>query len=343
MSWTKRIVVGLMLALPAVAAAQSGEKTLRTAWGHPDLQGVWDFRTITPMERPGELAGKQVLSAEEAAAYEAEVNRRQNRDLIDPAKGGASYPPESEGGVVPYNEFWYDRGSALVEGRRTSLVVDPPDGRIPPLTPEAENRLAARAKAREGVGRHEPTPGGWVGDIGPGHLAVRCLAGLNSGPPMDPGGYNQNVQLFQTADHVVLLNEMIHKVRVIPLDGREHLDARLRQWMGDSRGRWDGDSLVVETTNFLRETKFRDGLSDANLHLIERFTRASPSTLLYEVTVTDPTVWTRPWTYRIPMQKSDQPLYEYACHEGNYGLYNILTGTRAREKAAEEAAGTGSR
>ena len=192
--------------------------------------------------------------------------------------------------------------------------------------------------AREGVGRHEPTPGGWVEDIGPGHLAVRCLAGLNSGPPMEPGGYNQNVQVFQTPDHVVLLNEMIHKVRVIPLDGRSHLDARVRQWMGDSRGHWDGDTLVVETTNFLRETKFRDGLSDANLHVIERFTRAAPSTLIYEVTVTDPTVWIRPWTYRIPMQSSDQPLYEYACHEGNYGLYNILAGARVQER---EAAGAG--
>ena len=160
---------------------------------------------------------------------------------------------------------------------------------------------------------------------------------------MDPGAYNQNVQVFQTEDHVVLLNEMIHKVRVVPLDGREHIDASLRQWMGDSRGHWDGDTLVVETTNFLRETKFRDGLSDANLHVIERFTRVSPSTLMYDVAVTDPTVWTRPWAYQIPMQKSDQPLYEYACHEGNYGLYNILAGARAREQAEDDAASTSSR
>ena len=185
---TARIVIGLLLVMPADTAAQSNGDTPRTAWGHPDLQGVWDFRTITPMERPAALAGREVLTEEEAAAYEAEVNRRQNRDLIDPAKGGASYPPESEGGVVPYNEFWYDRGSALVAGRRTSLVVDPPDGRIPPLTAAARRRQAAGAQARTGVGRHEPTPGGWVEDIGPGHLAVRCLAGLNSGPPMDPGG-----------------------------------------------------------------------------------------------------------------------------------------------------------
>ena len=343
MSSTRWTLIGLLLTFPAVAFAQSEKQTPRTSWGHPDLQGVWDFRTITPMERPHELAGKQVLSEEEAAAYEAEVNRQQNRDLIDPAKGGASYAPESEGGVVPYNEFWYDRGSSLVEGRRTSLVVDPSDGRIPPLTAEAEKRRMAGAQAREGVGRHEPTPGGWVEDLGSGMLAVRCLAGLNSGPPMDPGAYNQNVQVFQTEDHVVLLNEMIHKVRVVPLDGREHIGASLRQWMGDSRGHWDGDTLVVETTNFLRETKFRDGLSDANLHVIERFTRVSPSTLMYDVAVTDPTVWTRPWAYQIPMQKSDQPLYEYACHEGNYGLYNILAGARAREQAEEDAASTNSR
>ncbi|MCY4600064.1 MAG: hypothetical protein OXF27_09110, partial [Acidobacteria bacterium] len=181
------------------------------------------------------------------------------------------------------------------------------------------------------------TPGGWVDDLGSGMFAVRCILGFNSGPPMTPAGYNQNVQLFQTEDHVVLLNEMVHSSRIVPLDGRDHVDADIRQWMGDSRGYWDGDTLVVETANFLRETSFRGGLSDANLRLTERFTRVSPSTLMYEVTVNDPTAWIRPWSYQIPMQRSDQPLYEYACHEGNYGLYNILAGARERE-AAEEAA-----
>ena len=187
------------------------------------------------------------------------------------------------------------------------------------------------------MSRHVPTPGGFVEDLGGGMFAVRCILGFNSGPPITPAGYNQNVQVFQTEDTVVLLNEMVHSARVVPLDGRDHIDAGIRQWMGDSRGYWDGDTLVVETRNFLRETSFRGGLSDANLHLTERFTRVSPSTLMYEVTVDDPTVWTRPWTYQIPMQRSDQPMYEYACHEGNYGLYNILAGAREKEQEEEAA------
>jgi hypothetical protein len=153
---------------------------------------------------------------------------------------------------------------------------------------------------------------------------------------MTPGGYNQNVQLFQTPDQVVLLNEMNHSFRVIPLDGRAY--AGLPQWTGESRGRWDGDTLVVETTNFLRETSFAQGQTDTHLRLTERFTRTSPQTLMYEATVDDPTVWIKPWTYEIPMQWNEQPLYEYACHEGNYGLYNILAGARAEEAEAEAAA-----
>ena len=317
------VAVVTIVTLTPVAVAAQDSTVPRTAWGAPDLQGVWDFRTLTPFERPRELAGKEVYSDEEVAEFEAARNAAiAVRDNQAPADV-----------VGNYNQFWFDANATAVETKRTSLVVDPPDGRMPPLTSAAAERRAVQMKAREGVTRHQPTPGGWVEDLGSGMFAVRCILGFNSGPPMTPAGYNQNVQVFQTEDHVVLLNEMVHSARVVPLDGREHVDHGIRQWMGDSRGRWEGDTLVVETTNFLRETSFRNGLSDANLNLIERFTRVSPDTLVYEVTVEDPTAWARPWTYEIPMQKSDQPLYEYACHEGNYGLYNILAGAREKEAA----------
>ena len=176
---------------------------------------------------------------------------------------------------------------------------------------------------------HEPTPGGFVEDLGPGGLQVRCILGFNSGPPMAPSAYNNNVQVFQTEDTVVLFAEMNHNARVVPLDGRERLDDGIRQWTGDSRGHWEGDTLVVTTTNFLRETNFQRGATTRNLTLSERFTRVSPGTLRYDVTIDDPTVWTRPWTYSVPMRKNPEPVYEYACHEGNYGLHNILAGAVA--------------
>ena len=318
--------VAVTALLPTGALAQESGVP-RTAWGAPDLQGVWDFRTLTPFERPAELENKDVYTADEVAAFEA----RRNAEI---AGRDDRVPADIVGN---YNQFWFDAGATAVATNRTSLVIDPPNGRLPPLTDAAQKRLTARRQARAGVTRHEPTPGGWVEDLGSGMFAVRCILGFNSGPPMTPAGYNQNVQVFQTEDHVVLHNEMVHSARIVPLDGRGSLDAGIRQWMGASRGYWDGDTLVVETANFLRETSFRNGLSDANLHLTERFTRVSPTTLMYEVTVDDPTAWIQPWTYQIPMQRSDQPLYEYACHEGNYGLYNILAGARERE-AAEAAA-----
>ena len=201
------------------------------------------------------------------------------------------------------------------------------------MTQAAMQRKDEMAMARRGLTRHQPTPGGWVEDLGADGLQLRCITGFNSGPPMTPGGYNQNVQLFQTPQYVALLNEMNHNVRMIPLDGRAHVD--LPQWTGNSRGHWEDDTLVVETTNFLRETSFASGQSDAHLQLVERFTRVSPQTLMYEATIDDPTVWSRTWTFQIPMQLNDQPVYEYACHEGNYGLYNILSGARYEEAAAE--------
>jgi len=315
---------------PSRLAAQAPAAARANAWSPPrtpdgqfDLEGVWDFSTITPLERPGGLGNKQTFTDEEAAAFERDENQRQNRDLIDPRKGSAQYLP---GSVIPYNEFWYERGDKIIGDKRTSLIVDPPDGRIPPLTPEAQQRLDAAAA----IARDEQL--GLVRADSPQSrsLADRCILGFNAGPPMTPGAYNNFVQITQSTGLVTLLVEMVHDVRVIPVDGRPHLPSSIRQYKGDSRGRWEGRTLVIETKNFLRETAFRG--SSANLHLIERFTRIAADTLLYEFTVDDPKTWTKPWTVAIPMKKADAPIYEYACHEGNYALRNILAGARAQEK-----------
>ena len=299
----------------SVAAATDPPTAPHTSWGDPDLQGIWDFRTITPLERPDELSGQEVLTAEEAAEFEARTLGERNKDLR--ATDGIS----AERDVAnAYNQFWWDYGDKLTEDRRTSLVVDPPDGKVP-RSPAAGERFAALAGA---VGR---TPAG--PEDRP--LWERCILGFNAGPPMLPSAYNNNVQLFQAPGTVVILNEMVHNVRVVPLDERPHLSHGLRQWTGDARGHWDGSTLVVETTNFLRETGFTG--AGARLHLIERFTRLDDDTLLYEFTVEDPDSFTRPWTAAIPMTKTDGPLFEYACHEGNYGMTNLLAGARADDAA----------
>ena len=236
---------------------------------------------MTPFERPADLAGKAVLTPAEEAAYLKEVFARQK--LSNNTAG-----PD-----------WWDLGT-LADGR-TSLILDPADGKVPPLTVEAQRRDAAR---------RQRGPSGWIDDLG---LNVRCLAWPQAGPPMVPGLYNNNVQIFQTRQHIVLLNEMIHDVRIIPLDGRPH--GTIRQWMGDARGRWDGTTLVVDTSNFNEKANFRG--SDDRLHLVERFTRVAPDRIDYAFTVEDPTVWTRPWTAAFPLRQTLGPVYEYACHEGN--------------------------
>jgi hypothetical protein len=330
--------VALLAPVPVDGQSASQATTAAKAWtvprtadGRPDLQGVWDFRTITPLERPVALGTKAFFTDEEARQFERDENQRQNRDLIDPETGGLMYPP---GGVVPYNEFWYDRGNKIVGTRRTSLIVDPPDGRLPTMTPEGQQEAELRAEEGRETQLGHPHADSWEDRP----LQERCLVGLNAGPPMTPGAYNNNFQLFQTPDYVVILTEMIHAARIVPLDGRPH--GNIRQWKGDSRGHWEGDTLVVDTTNFKRETNLPG--STANTHLIERFTRADANTLLYEFTVDDPTTWTRSWTAVVPMLKNEDPIYEYACHEGNYALAGILGGARAAEKAAEEAAKIGS-
>ncbi len=309
-----------VLLVPVAAGAQTAE-TPRTAWGAPDLQGVWDFRSLTPMERPAELADQEVFTAEEAASFSEEVIREQSRDQADIEAQAAT------GRVVPYNDFWFDWGSSVTT-ERTSLIVDPPDGRMPALTAAAERRRAAREAARAGVGRDEVAPGGWIDDLNP---PVRCITGFNQGPPMTPSAYNNNMQLFQTEDHVVILNEMVHDARIVPLDGRPQLATDLRQWIGSSRGHWDGDTLVVETVN-RRDESFRG--ATRHLRLTERFTRADADTLVYEATLDDPTTWTRPWTFVVPMVRNAGEVYEYACHEGNYYMANMLRAQRAEEQAA---------
>ena len=317
----------LALTLPAPAAAQSGSEAPRTPHGHPDISGVWDFRTVTPLERPEEFADQAFLSEEEVAAYAAERVQASNADrdrearkLETTDRGQVNGTRESRDLALAYNDFWWDRGDSVVETRRTSLVVDPPNGRVPVLTPEAEARAAERLRINQ-----RPS---WGPEDRP--LGERCITGFNSGPPMLPAAYNMNVQIFQTTDHVVILNEMVHNARIVPLDGSGH--GTVPMWTGVSRGHWDGDTLVVETKNFLRETSFRN--SSANLHLVERFRRMSDDVLLYSFTVTDPTTWTQPWSVELPMRSSDLPMFEYACHEGNYGMDGTLTGARAVEKAA---------
>ena len=311
------LACAIVALLPVHAAGQAA--SFLTPDGHPDLQGVWNFSTATPMERPADLAEQTTLTAEEAASWEQRLaeQRAANESEREDAPLGAR---------LGYSvRVWFEHGHTLSE-QRTSLVIDPPDGRIPAARPEVEARAELRRILR---GRHAHGPE----DRG---SSERCLLGFNSGPPMTPSAYNNNVQLFQTADHVVILNEMVHNARIVPLDGRPHLPAHLRQWVGDSRASWDGDTLVIETRNFLGETSLRG--SSANLNLVERFTRAGPDTLIYEFTVNDPTSWAGPWTAQVRMTRTDEPLYEYACHEGNYSMASSLSGARAME-AREAAAG----
>ena len=321
------LIFALAVLLPAAALAQSSDAP-RTPWGDPDLGGVWDYWTFTPLERPEEFADRATLTAEEAAVVAQEANAEAlARDL--------AAPPGSPGGYS--QAVWTDRARATAL-TQTALIVDPPDGRIPPLTPEAEAREEARLA---GDGQPVRIRVGGYGTAGPEErgLAERCLLGFSTGPPLLPGGYNNNVQIFQTPEAVVLLIEMNHDVRVAPLDGRPALTAGIRQWMGSSRGRWDGETLVIDTRNFTdRTASFAlTGLalgSAGGLHLEERFTRVDGDTLLYEFTVNDPASFTRSFSGRLPMNRSDLPLYEYACHEGNYGMENLLRGARAEEREA---------
>ena len=322
-------LVGVALLIPLASSAQEvavDGTPLRIADAQPDISGIFTFRTLTPLSRPTALEGKETLSPEEAATFEASERERLNRDLFDPEKGqpSAGYQPRTEGGVLSYNEFWYERGVELTRDKRTSLIVDPPDGRVPYT---ASYRTRARIR---GLNMRN----GFADSYTDRSLSDRCIMGFNSGPPMVPGSYNNNVQILQAPGYVAIVNEMVHNARIIPLAGRAH--GSLRQWAGDSRGHWEGETLVVETTNFLRETGL--GGSTADTHLVERFRRVDADTVMYEFTVEDQNSYTKPWTAVMPLRRTDGPLYEYACHEGNIGLYGILAG--AREKNTQPVEGT---
>jgi hypothetical protein len=293
----------------AAAAVSTRGTVPRAPDGHPDLQGVWSFATLTPLERPSAFAGKQTLTPEEAETFARQRIDSSNKDRRD---GGGAADVERA-----YNEFWWDFGTKA--STQPSLVVDPPDGRIPALTAEAKQRQSQRQNLFDNP---EDRP-----------ISERCILGFNSGPPMMPSAYNNNVQIVQTGDHVVILNEMIHSARIVPLSGRPH-PKDMRYLTGDSVGHWEGDTLIVDTTNFSKNGGFRG--ASTNLHLIERISRIDQGTLRYEFTVDDPTTWTKPWTASIPMSSSNELIYEYACHEGNYALEGVLKGARHQEQTGQQ-------
>jgi len=311
--------VAVTVSLSAVPAAAQSDAP-RTAWGQPDLQGVWDFRSITPLQRPERLADQEFLTEEEAAELEQAAIARDVEAWNREARR-----TEAGGNVGAYNNFWMDRGQKAVGTRRTSLIVDPPNGRMPEQTTEAQQRADAGRDYR----RDHPADG--PEDFSSG---VRCILGFNAGPPFTPSAYNNNMQLFQTPDHVVIMTEMVNTARVIPLDGRPGLTPDVLQWSGDSRGHWEGETLVIETRNFAPKRKWR-GTTDS-MHLVERLTRLDAETLLYEFTVTDPETWTSPWTAAVPLVLNPEQMFEYACHEGNYAMGIMLAGTREEEKAAAD-------
>ena len=323
-------ITAVLLAAPAAAPGQSVDPApARTLWGDPDLHGIWTSSTYTPLERPDHLADREFLTAEE----HAELNKFLTEDGVDPLRARSVLAADSEDRRRELTQqteenIHYDNAIWLTEeqprrlaSRRTSLIVDPPNGRIPPLTPEAEQREAERRNASRWL----------VYNISPQSFdshqtrtnQERCLVWRHEGPPMLPASYNDLLQIFQTEDYVVIMQEMSNNdPRIIPLDGRPHLPSTIRQWPGNSRGHWDGDTLVVDTINFNDKIYF-NGASEA-LRVVERFTRVDDDTIRYEFAVEDPTAWARSWSAEFPLMKREGPLYEYACHEGNYDIRHIL-------------------
>jgi hypothetical protein len=311
-------IVGLLILVAGTGVRVTGQAPsparkawtpARTAWGDPDLRGTWSYATITPLERPDSEAGRETLTSNEVAELNEEArtsaDRRDGTAEADLARA--------------YNAYWYDRGKSI---GRTSLIVDPPDGRLPPLTPEGRRRRAAAATAQAGheYDSFENRP-----------LQERCL--IYHGVPPLPSGYNNTYEIFQAPGYVSILDENIHDVRSIPLDGRPHLPRGIRQWNGNSIGHWEGETLVVETTNYDPRTTFRFPVAPETLRAVERFTRVAPDRIDYRFTIDDPATYTRPWTAVLPMTNlPDYVIFEYACHEGNYAISNILNGARADEE-----------
>jgi hypothetical protein len=300
-------------AKPAAAAKAYAAKT---PWGDPDLQGVWDYKTITPLERPANFGDRQFLTDEEVARLEANAAKRLDAPPDDTTPANLVHAP-----------YMTDPGRKVDEDRRTSLIVDPPDGRVPALTADAQRRQAMRQSGNRNGGTDGPEQRSSL---------ERCITmGLPSGNL--PTLYNNNIRIVQGPGYVAITHEMVHDTRIIPLDGRAAISPKIHQWFGDSRGHWDGNTLVVETANFSDKTNYRG--SGATLHLVERFTRSGKNSVEYRVTLDDPTTWTKPWTIELHMRTSEGDLYEYACHEGNYGLHNILEEARDADKAAAKNAG----
>ena len=334
------LVIGLVLAVVRLGAqtqtaATGSYKAPRTAAGQPDLQGTWTTQTYTPLERPERYTGQEFLTEQEAA----ELTKLLTQESVDPLAGGifAASDEERRKRVKQTDPTHYNNAAWLTTSRpkalsslRTSLIVDPKDGRIPPLTPEARQRAAAR-RAMSGFDSYENRP-----------LQERCVVWTHEGPPMTLPPYNDVLQIIQTPGYVIVYRELATSPRIIPLSSQPHISEKIRNWGGDSRGRWEGDTLVVDTTNFSEKTAFQG--STAGLHVIERFRRVSADRIVYEFTVEDPQTWTRPWTVEIPMLQTEGPLFEYACHEGNYGLVNIMRGARVADKeAAQKTSQTGPR
>ena len=299
-----------------------------TAQSIPDLEGVWTNATVTPFQRPVQLGAKEFFTPQEAAAFEKERVQQGNADLIEGPRGASDLARRA------YNNFWTDRGTHVTKNLRTSLVIDPPDGRIPPFTAEAQKKydaFHARIAAHPSDGPEDRL------------LTERCILFGASGPPMLPEPYNNNYEIVQTRGQVAIAAEMNHETRIIPLDGSPHLPPQFRQWRGDSRGHWEGDTLVVDTTNFIPSNQSRfgvsylDGMSDENLHVIERFHRLDRDTIIYQATVDDPSVYTKPWTVELSLNRRTDRIYEYACHEGNYAMTDMLAGARAEENNAKRA------
>ena len=307
----RRVIAAvLLLTAPGVATAQSAadiDAAPRTPWGAPDLQGAWDFRTSTPLERPDHLRDREFLTDEEAVAWEESATERLYAQL------------QADGGDAAY-EAWADWGTELAAGNRTSLVVTPPDGKIPERTATGQTRADTLDPSVWGLAADNPEDR---------PLMERCIMWTTT--PLTTTFNNNNIHLFQTPDYIVMYHEMIHDVRVIPLDGRPHIAARIPQWRGDARGRWDGDTLVVETINFHDQMTFHG--SGPAMRLTERFTRDGTDTLRYEFTIDDPASFTQSWSAALPMKPTDGGIYEYACHEGNRGMVNILTFARLEEQA----------
>ncbi|MYD71015.1 MAG: hypothetical protein F4W89_09780 [Acidobacteria bacterium] len=325
----------------APVVAQSGDAPSdRTPWGHPDLQGYWTSSTYTPLERPENLVDQALLSEEELA----ELNELLTAEGVDPLRARsvlaaetdeerAEVTRQTQENIHYDNSIWLrEQDPRKLTTRRTSLITDPPNGRIPPLIPSAQEREAIRRAESRWLVYNNPVQS--FDSHQTRTLQERCLAWRHEGPPMLPPSYNDLMQIFQTEDYVVVAQEMrTNPPRIIPLDGRPHAPDAIREWAGDSRGRWEGETLVVETTRFNDRVHFNG--SSVGLHVEERFTRIDDATIRYEFTVTDPTTWTQPWTAEFPFMKREGPTYEYACHEGNYDARHILEVARNLEAAAK--------